>query len=104
MGRNLTEFQLGARIFYIWLLQTAALIICLLIAAMIIDAYGGWFTTAELRMALAGTVIGHTVSSYRLIKKKVRWNERAAELELQIRELRARNDELNLSSLAGPRT
>ncbi|MBW1713561.1 MAG: hypothetical protein JRJ59_10475 [Deltaproteobacteria bacterium] len=98
LGRNISEFRIGTRIFYMWLIQTLALIVALLIIMMIVESLGGWFTTRELRMLVAGLVIGFSVSSYRLMKQKVSWNQRGAEMEKQIRELKAEKNRDRLAA------
>ena len=93
LGRGIPNFLLGAKLFYTWLIQTLALIIGLAICLSLVRDLGGWFTSRELKMLMAGAVIGFSVASYRLLKKKESWNKRGAEMEAEIQGLQ---DELEV--------
>jgi uncharacterized membrane-anchored protein YhcB (DUF1043 family) len=88
LGRKKPNLWLGAKLFYTWIIQTLALIIALAICLSLVRDLGGWFTSRELKMLMAGAVIGFSVASYRLLKRKESWNRRGAEMEAEIQDLR----------------
>ena len=87
LGRGKSSLWIGVKIFYVWLIQSLALAIGLTICLALVRDLGGWFSTMDYRMLVAGTVIGFSVSSYRLMKQRESWNIRGAELEAEIRRL-----------------
>jgi hypothetical protein len=88
MGRGRSNLFLGAKWVYVWLLQSLALTVGLVMCMAIVRSLGGWFTTGELRLFVAGAVVGYSVGSYRLLKRKESWNRRGAEMQAEIERLR----------------
>ena len=87
LGRGKSNLWIGFKMFYIWFIQSLALAIGLTICLSLVRDLGGWFSTYDYRMLVTGTVIGFSVGSYRLMKKKESWNKRGAQMEAEIRRL-----------------
>ena len=89
LGRKKPNFILGAKMLYVWIVQTVALTIGLVICLSIVRDLGGWFTSGELKMMVVGAVVGFSAGSYRLMKQKESWNLRGAEMEEEINRLKS---------------
>lgn len=95
MGREMSNLWLGVRWIYRWLIQTIALTIGLVMAMALVRSLGGWFTTGELRMFVAGAVVAYAIATYRLFKRKESWNRRGAEMQAEIERLKGARESVD---------
>lgn len=95
MGREMSNLRVGMRWIYRWMIQTVALTIGLVMAMALVRSLGGWFTTGELRMFVAGAVVAYAIATYRLFKRKESWNRRGAELQAEIARLRGERESVD---------
>ncbi len=95
MGREASNLWLGARWIYRWIIQSIALTIGLTMAMGLVMSLGGWFTTGELRMFVAGAVVAYAIGSYRLLKRKESWNKRGAQMQAELERLRGERESVD---------
>lgn len=95
MGREMSNLWLGVRWIYRWIIQSIALAIGLTMAMGLVMSLGGWFTTGELRMFVAGAVVAYAIATYRLFKRKESWNQRGAEMQAEIERLKGERESVD---------